>query len=333
MTDTLGRRLADLRISVTDRCNMRCTYCMPREFFDSQYAFLPRDDILTFEEIDRVTGLFIGLGVGKIRLTGGEPLLRRGVGDLVSMLRATAPSADIAMTSNGVLLPRHAVALAEAGLDRVSVSLDAVDAVVFRMITDTGFEVGQVLDGIAAAESAGLGPVKVNAVIVRSINDSQVEALAERFRNTGIIVRFIEYMDVGVTNGWKLDEVVPSAEVIERIAARWPLEPVEPGYRGEVAGRYRYTDGSGEIGMISSVTRPFCGDCTRVRLSADGKLYTCLFATAGTDIRGPLRDGATDDELVAMIGEMWSTRDDQYSELRAQATKDLQRVEMSYIGG
>ncbi|MDH3729522.1 MAG: GTP 3',8-cyclase MoaA [Acidimicrobiia bacterium] len=333
MPDTLGRQLRDLRISVTDRCNMRCTYCMPRAIFDKDYEFLPRDDLLSFEEISRLTRLFVAAGVVKIRLTGGEPLLRRDVTDLVGKLRGVAPDADIAMTTNGVLLPRHVAALAATGLDRVSVSLDALDDGLFRKMTDSGFGVDEVLAGIEAAGKAGLGPIKANAVIVRSVNDGEVEKLAEQFRGTGVIVRFIEYMDVGTTNGWRLEQVVPAAEIIGRINDRWPIEAVDPGYLGEVAGRYRYTDGGGEIGVISSVTNPFCGDCSRARLSADGKLFTCLFATSGTDLRAPLRSGATDEELATLIKETWDRRDDRYSELRSKATAEVARVEMSYIGG
>ncbi|MEE8330935.1 MAG: GTP 3',8-cyclase MoaA [Acidimicrobiia bacterium] len=333
MVDTLGRQLRDLRISVTDRCNMRCNYCMPRAIFDKDYEFLPREDLLTFEEITRLTRLFVDAGVVKIRLTGGEPLLRRDVSLLVGELRAVAPDADIALTTNGVLLPRLAPSLAAAGLDRVSVSLDAVDDEVFRKMTDASFGVEAVFAGINAAADAGLGPIKANAVILRSANDAEVEKLAERFRGTGVTVRFIEYMDVGMTNGWKLDDVVPAAEIISRINDHWPIEPVEPGYLGEVAGRYRYTDGAGEVGVISSVTQPFCGNCSRARLSADGKVFTCLFATSGTDLRGPLRSGASDEELAALIDDVWTKRDDQYSELRSKATAKVPRVEMSYIGG
>jgi cyclic pyranopterin phosphate synthase len=333
MIDRLRRPLRDLRISVTDRCNMRCSYCMPRDIFDKDYPFLARDEVLNFEEIARLAGLFVGGGVTKIRLTGGEPLLRRGLPDLVSLLRTAAPDADLAMTSNGVLLPRHAASLAAAGLNRVSVSLDAVDDAVFRQVTDAAFGIDAVFAGIDAAAAAGLGPVKVNSVIVRRANDAAVEQLAERFRGTDIIVRFIEYMDVGTANGWKLDEVVPAAEIVARINARWPIEPMAPGYRGEVAGRYRYVDGAGEVGVIASVTRPFCGDCSRARLSADGKLFTCLFAAAGTDLRQPLRGGASDEDLRQLLDQVWTSRDDRYSELRSTATSDLTRVEMSYIGG
>jgi cyclic pyranopterin phosphate synthase len=333
MTDTLGRPLRDLRISVTDRCNMRCTYCMPRDIFDKDYPFLERQEVLSFEEIAGLARLFVAAGVTKLRLTGGEPLLRRDLPHLVSLLREAAPAADIAMTSNGILLPRHAAGLASAGLDRVSVSLDAVDDAAFRKVTDSGFGLDAVFAGIDAAVVAGLGPVKVNSVIVRSSNDGAVEELAERFRGTDVIVRFIEYMDVGTANGWKLDEVVPAAEIVSRINARWPIEPVAPGYRGEVAGRYRYVDGAGEVGVIASVTRPFCGDCSRARLSADGKLFTCLFASAGTDLRQPLRAGASDEDLATLIRQVWASRDDRYSELRSSATAGTARVEMSYIGG
>ena len=331
--DTLGRPMRDLRISVTDRCNFRCLYCMPKEAFGSDHAFLPRAEILDFEEIARVVQAAIPLGVRKVRLTGGEPLVRRNLEALIAMLAPIPGIGDLTMTTNASLLGGRAHALANAGLRRVTVSLDALDDTTFMRMNDVGFPVTRVLDGIAAAEAAGLGPIKVNAVIRRDLNEHAVLDLAEHFRGTGTTVRFIEYMDVGHTNGWRLDDVVPASEIVARIDERWPLEPVDPGYRGEVAQRYRYRDGAGEIGVISSVTQPFCGDCTRARLSADGHLYTCLFATSGHDLRVPLRGGATDAELQEAIRAIWIGRDDRYSELRTLETVELPKVEMSFIGG
>ncbi len=330
--DRLGRPLGDLRVSVTDRCNFRCRYCMPREVFGRDYAFLPRAEILTFEEIVRLARLFAARGVTKVRLTGGEPLLRRGLPALVGML-AAIPRVELALTTNGALLEKLARPLAEAGLDRVTVSLDSLDDAVFRAMNDADFPVARVLAGIDAALAAGLAPVKVNAVVHRGVNDHTVVDLARRFRGTGVVVRFIEYMDVGTSNGWRLDDVVPGDEVVARIAAELPLEPVPPNYPGEVARRYRYAGGGGEIGLVTSVTRPFCGDCTRARLSAEGRLYTCLFAAEGTDLRGPLRAGASDAELGSLIDRVWRARADRYSELRTAATAALPKVEMSYIGG
>jgi cyclic pyranopterin phosphate synthase len=331
--DTLGRPMRDLRVSVTDRCNFRCLYCMPKEVFGAQHAFLPRAEILDFEEIARVVEATIPLGVRKIRLTGGEPLVRRNLEALVAVLARIPGVGDLTLTTNGSLLAGRAQALADAGLGRVTVSLDALDDPTFMRMNDVGFPVSRVLDGIAAGEAAGLGPVKINAVIRRDLNEHAVLDLAERFRGTGTTVRFIEYMDVGHTNGWRLDDVLPAAEIVERIDERWPLEPVEPEYRGEVAQRYRYRDGAGEVGVISSVTQPFCGDCSRARLSADGHLYTCLFATSGHDLRVPLRGGATDAELQDAIRAIWVGRDDRYSELRTLQTVELPKVEMSFIGG
>jgi cyclic pyranopterin phosphate synthase len=331
--DTLGRPMRDLRISVTDRCNFRCLYCMPKEAFGSDHAFLPRAEILDFEEIARVVQAAIPLGVRKVRLTGGEPLVRRNLEALVAMLAPIPGIGDLTMTTNGSLLGGRAHALADAGLARVTVSLDALDDTTFMRMNDVGFPVSRVLQGIAAAEAAGLGPIKVNAVIRRDLNEHAVLDLAEHFRGTGTTVRFIEYMDVGHTNGWRLDDVVPASEIVARIDERWTLEPVNPGYRGEVAQRYRYRDGGGEIGVIASVTQPFCGDCTRARLSADGHLYTCLFAMSGPDLRVPLRGGATDDELQEAMRSIWIGRDDRYSELRTLETVELPKVEMSFIGG
>ncbi|MBA2336921.1 MAG: GTP 3',8-cyclase MoaA [Acidimicrobiia bacterium] len=329
----MGRPIRDLRISVTDRCNFRCTYCMPKEIFNREYRFLERDLLLTFEEIERVAGVFSGLGVRKLRLTGGEPLLRRDLDVLVGALAGIAGVDDLTLTTNGSLLARRAAALAAAGLKRVTVSLDSLDDAVFAAMNDVGFPVQQVLDGIEAASAAGLTPVKVNAVIQRGVNDDGIVAMAEHFRGTGHILRFIEYMDVGHTNGWRLDDVVPAREIRERINARYPLQPIDAGYLGEVAQRWRYVDGAGEIGIISSVTRPFCRTCTRARISAEGMLYTCLFATAGTDLRVLLRGGASDTDLAAAVAAVWTARTDRYSEIRSEATVPLPKVEMSYIGG
>jgi GTP 3',8-cyclase len=332
LLDTLQRPLRDLRISVTDRCNFRCVYCMPREVFGRDYAFLPRAELLTFEEIERLARVFASRGVEKIRLTGGEPLLRRDLDRLVALL-ARIPGLDLTLTTNGVLLPAKAQALAEAGLARVTVSLDSLDDDVFRAMNDVDVPVADVLAGIEAAHSAGLAPVKVNTVVKRGLNEESVLPLAGHFRDTGVVLRFIEFMDVGTTNGWRLDEVVPASEIVAAIDAEWPLEPVESNYRGEVARRYRYRDGAGEIGLIASVTQPFCGDCTRARISADGTLYTCLFASGGHDLRAPLREGASDEELAAAIDGIWSRRADRYSELRSAETPARRRVEMSHIGG
>ena len=333
LLDTLGRPVRDLRISVTDRCNFRCTYCMPKEIFNREYRFLERSLLLDFEEIERVARLFAGHGVRKVRLTGGEPLLRRDLDVLVASLAAIDGIEDLTLTTNGSLLARKAPALAAAGLNRVTVSLDSMDDAVFTAMNDVGFPVQQVLQGIAAAAAAGLTPVKVNAVIQRGVNDDGIVAMAEHFRGTGHILRFIEYMDVGHSNGWRLDDVVPAREIRERIHARYPVEPVDADYQGEVARRWRYLDGAGEIGIISSVSQPFCSTCTRARLSAEGMLYTCLFATSGTDLRQLLRSGASDDELAAAIAGVWRRRTDRYSEIRSEATLPLPKVEMSYIGG
>ena len=333
IVDTLGRPLRDLRVSVTDRCNFRCAYCMPRDVFDRDHVFLPRDEILTFEEIERLVGIFAGLGVEKIRLTGGEPLLRHDVADLVRRISATDGIRDIAMTTNGSTLARHAEALAAAGLGRITVSLDAVDDARFRHAADVDFPVARVLDGIDAAKSAGLAPVKINTVVRRGLNDDALLDIAGRFRGTGHIVRFIEYMDVGSSNGWEMGHVVTAEEILATINEAWPLDPVEPNYPGEVVSRWRYRDGGGEIGVIASVTNPFCGECTRLRLSADGSIYTCLFAAAGTDLRDPLRSGAIDDELVEIVAGVWAERMDKYSEERSGVSIGLPKVEMSYIGG
>ena len=331
LLDTLGRPLETLRVSITDRCNFRCVYCMPKEVFGREYAFLERRELLSFEEIARLVGVFAGLGVRTVRITGGEPLVRRDVEQLVELL-AAIPDLELALTTNGALLPQKAEALARAGLDRITVSLDSVDDAAFRALNDVDFPVERVLEGIDAAAQAGLR-VKVNAVVKRGANDDGIVALAERFRGTGHILRFIEYMDVGHTNGWKLDDVVPAAEIVERIAAEWPLEPVAPARADETARRWRYADGAGEIGVVASVTEPFCGGCSRARLSAEGQLYTCLFALRGHDLRAPLRAGVPDTALAERLRGIWGGRIDRYSELRTAATAALPKIEMSYIGG
>jgi len=332
LVDTRGRALHDLRISVTDRCNFRCVYCMPKDVFGRDYEFLPHAALLTFEEIARVARVFVDLGVRKIRLTGGEPLLRKNLERLVEQL-ARIGDVDITLTTNGALLARKARALRDAGLRRVTVSLDALDDATFRAMNDVDFPVARVLEGIDAAAQAGLAPIKVNAVIKRGHNEHAIVPLARHFRGSGHVVRFIEYMDVGHTNGWRMDDVVSAREIVQRIDAEFPLEAVEPGYRGEVAERWRYADGAGEIGVIASVTQAFCRDCTRARLSTDGKVYTCLFGTHGHDLRALLRGGAADDALAAAIDALWRRRADRYSELRTAATVALPKVEMSYIGG
>ena len=329
--DTLGRPVRDLRISVTDRCNFRCVYCMPKEVFGRGYRFMDRKELLSFEEIERLTRVFVSHGVEKIRITGGEPLLRRDLEVLVERLVGLG-SLDVALTTNGALLPQKAEALANAGLERVTVSLDSLDDATFRAMNDVGFPVSRVLDGIEAAAAAGLR-VKINAVVKRGVNDDQVVELARHFKGSGHILRFIEYMDVGATNGWRLDDVVSAAEIVGVIAATFPLELAEENYRGEVARRWRYADGTGELGVIASVTQPFCGDCTRSRISAEGRLFTCLFATRGHDLRALVRGGASDEELHGTIGRIWGRRTDRYSEERSSRTAELPRVEMSYIGG
>jgi cyclic pyranopterin phosphate synthase len=343
LADALGRPLHDLRISVTDRCNFRCVYCMPKEVFDKNYAYLPHSSLLSFEEIARVAALFVAHGVEKIRLTGGEPLLRKDLERLVAQLRAMqTPSGrplDLTLTTNGSLLARKARVLKDAGLDRVTVSLDAIDDAVFRRMNDVDFSVSDVLHGIDAAHAAGLGPVKVNMVVKGGMNEDQILPMARHFRGSPVILRFIEYMDVGASNGWNMDEVVPSREVVRRISAEMPLVPVDPNYTGETAARWRYADGSGEVGMISSVTQAFCHDCSRIRLSTEGKLYTCLFATRGHDLRALLRDGRSEQELSSAIAHMWRARADRYSETRTINTAGIdpdraaRKIEMSYIGG
>jgi len=331
--DALGRPMRDLRISVTDRCNFRCTYCMPREIYGQAFRFLPQADLLTFEEITRLAGVAISLGVTKIRLTGGEPLLRRNIDELVAMLAGLDGLADLTLTTNGSVLAGKAEALAAAGLKRVTVSLDSLDDATFSRLNDVDFPVARVLEGIAAADAAGLRPIKVNMVVRRGHNEDSVLPMARFAREHGYTLRFIEYMDVGHTNGWELDEVVPSADVVATIDAELSLEPMGAQYSGEVAARWRYRDGAGEIGVISSVTQPFCSSCTRARLTAEGVLFFCLFGTSGTDLRGPLREGIDDADLRARLSEVWSRRTDRYSEFRSGVTRELPKVEMSRIGG
>ena len=336
--DVFGRLLQDLRISVTDRCNFRCSYCMPAEIFGERYEFLPRDQILTFEEIERLTRIFAGLGVTKIRVTGGEPLLRKDLPELIRMLAAVDGIEDLSLTTNGYLLPPMAKELREAGLRRVTISLDSLDDETFKRMNGRGFGVDRVLEAIEAAEDAGLGPIKINSVVQRGVNDDFVTDLAKYFKGTDKIVRFIEYMDVGTINGWKLEEVVPSRELAARINAESPIIPIDRNYKSETSARYAYADGTGEIGFISSVSEPFCDDCTRARLSTDGKLYTCLFTGDGHDLREGLRSGATDNEIRELITGVWEQRTDRYSEERTSETTALggkkpERVEMYHIGG
>ena len=332
LADTLGRGLRDLRVSVTDRCNFRCVYCMPRETFDRDFKFLPHEEILRFEEIARLASLFAGLGVKKIRITGGEPLVRRDLHRLVAML-AEIPGIDLTLTTNGSLLAKQAATLAKAGIRRLTVSLDSLDDATFRAFNDADFPVSRVIEGIEAAAAAGMAPLKINMVVKRGVNDGQVLDMAERWRGSGHIVRFIEYMDVGSTNGWRMDDVVPSAEIVKMIGARHALEPVDPNYAGEVAERWRYRDGAGEIGVISSVTQAFCASCNRLRLSAEGSLYTCLFAGQGHDLKWLLRRGSSDEEIVNEIAAVWRARGDRYSEIRTAETAKARKIEMSYIGG
>src|SRR2546425_840165 len=331
LVDTRERPMRDLRISVTDRCNFRCVYCMPREMFGADHPFLPYSAILSFEEVTRLARIFVGLGVQKIRLTGGEPLVRRDLYRLVAML-AELP-VEITLTTNGSLLAKQARALKAAGLERVTVSLDSLDDATFRAMNDADFPVAKVIEAIEAAAAEGLAPVKINTVVKRGVNDQDIVRMSERWRGTGHIVRFIEYMDVGSSNGWRMDDVVPSAEVVKRISARWPLEPIGANYAGEVAERWRYLDGAGEIGVISSVTQAFCSTCTRMRLSTEGSLFTCLFAQSGHDLKSLVRGGASDEALRNEIAAVWQRRADRYSEIRTEATSRERKVEMSYIGG
>jgi cyclic pyranopterin phosphate synthase len=332
--DTLNRPLRDLRISVTDRCNFRCTYCMPKEIFGRDFQFLQRSELLSFEEIARLARLFVALGVEKIRLTGGEPLLRRDIERLVSMLAGIDGLNDLTLTTNGSLLtPAKARALRDAGLRRITISLDSLDDRVFMAMNDVGVPVREVLDAIEAAAGAGLRPIKIDMVVKRGVNEDSILPMARYFRGTGHILRFIEFMDVGNTNGWRMDDVMPASEIVSIVGAEWPLEPAEPNYYGEVAERWRYRDGAGEIGVIASVTQPFCRSCTRARLSADGQLYTCLFAGLGHDLRALLRAGASDGEIADRIASVWQIRGDRYSEFRSDNTIPLKKVEMSHIGG
>ena len=330
----MGRPLGDLRVSVTDRCNFRCPYCMPAEIYGERYQFLPKSEILTFEEITRIVRLFVGRGVNKVRLTGGEPLVRQNLENLIAMLAEIDGVEDLTLTTNGYLLARKAEALKDAGLQRITVSLDSLDDKVFKRMNGLGLSVGPVLEGIEEAARVGLHPIKLNAVVQRGVNDHTILDLARRFKGTDHVVRFIEYMDVGNLNGWKPDEVVPACEIVDIINAEFPIEPVDPNYRGEVARRHRYIDGEGEIGIISSVSQPFCSDCTRARLSTEGKVYTCLFASVGRDLRGPLRNGATDSELTEIIAGTWARRRDRYSEERFElAGLPRRKIEMYQIGG
>jgi cyclic pyranopterin phosphate synthase len=332
VTDRLGRALSDLRISVTDRCNFRCIYCMPKDVFDNDYQYLPHADLLTFEEITRVAKIFVALGVRKIRLTGGEPLLRRKLEKLVEML-ARLGDLDLTLTTNGTLLAKKAKSLRDAGLTRVTVSLDSLDDATFRRMNDVDFPVAGVLAGIDAAAAAGLAPLKINMVVKAGVSEASIVPMARHFKGSGHILRFIEYMDVGATNGWRMDDVVPAAEIVRMISAEMPLAPADPNYNGEVAQRWRYVDGGGEIGVIASVTQAFCRDCTRARLSTEGKLHTCLFAAHGHDLRDLLRGGFTDEQLRNAVAAVWTRRGDRYSELRTAATARAPKVEMSYIGG
>jgi cyclic pyranopterin phosphate synthase len=336
-TDTLDRPIRDLRVSVTDRCNFRCIYCMPREIFGPGYKFVPRNDLLKLEEISRITRLFAGHGVRKVRITGGEPMIRRNLEHLIEMLRDIDGVTDISMTTNASMLTlKRAESLRAAGLNRINISLDAIDEKTFQRVNDVDFPVAKVLEGIDNAHAAGFDAVKVNAVIRRGYNEHSILPLAQHFHGTGTVLRFIEFMDVGTTNKWNLEEVIPAAELVEIIGKELPIESLEPNYSGEVAKRWRYSDGGGEVGFITSVTQSFCGDCSRARLSAVGKVYTCLFAATGQDLRGMLRAGASDEEISRLIGRIWSQREDRYSELRGQipvTAETLPRVEMSHIGG
>ena len=336
LKDTFNRNLKDLRISVTDRCNFRCTYCMPAEIFGESYEFLPKEEILSFEEITSLVSIFVELGVEKIRITGGEPLMRNNLQHLVFLLNAVPGIKDLTLTTNGYLLDQQAKALKESGLSRITVSLDTLDDELFKSMNGRGFDTQRVLTGIESARQAGLSPIKINSVVQKDVNDHTIVDLARHFKGTGMIVRFIEYMDVGNLNSWKLNEVVPASEILEKINSELPIEPLSPNYSGEVASRYKYKDGSGEIGIISSVSQPFCGQCTRARLSTDGKLYTCLFGEVGLNLRDPMRDGATSEELKALITTCWENRDDKYSEDRSLNSSEKSisnKIEMYQIGG
>jgi GTP 3',8-cyclase len=334
LTDQFNRPLRDLRISVTDRCNFRCVYCMPKEIFGAGYPFLSREETLSFEEIARLGRIFVEHGVRKFRLTGGEPLVRRNLEELVAMLTEIDGLEDIALTTNGSLLsPKKAQALKQAGLQRITISLDSLDNTTFQGMNDVGFPVEKVLQAVDNAVTAGLEPVKIDMVVKRGANEDSIIPMAERFRGTGVILRFIEFMDVGSTNGWRMEDVVPAQEIIDTVSNVWPLVPVDPNYPGEVANRWQYLDGQGEVGVIASVTMPFCGDCNRARLSSDGQLYTCLFGIKGHDFRAMLRDGASDDEISDLLKSVWGNRVDRYSEIRSSNTIHLKKIEMSRIGG
>ncbi len=337
LADSRGRRMHDLRLSVTDRCNFRCNYCMPKSVFGPDYAFLPQGSLLTFEELTRIASLFVAHGVEKIRLTGGEPLLRKNIEVLIGMLSTLKTPqgrpVDLTLTTNATLLAKKAKSLREAGLQRITVSLDAIDDRVFRSMNDVDFPVADVMAGIEAASKAGLTPVKVNMVVRKGVNDQEILPMIRQFRGSGHILRFIEFMDVGASNGWCLDEVLPAKAIVEHINEVFPLEPIDPNYPGEVAERWRFKDGSGEIGIIASVTQPFCADCTRARVSTEGRLYTCLFATEGHDLRALLRNGFNNDQIAAAISHIWRSRDDRYSEIRSDANRSERKIEMSYIGG
>jgi len=335
LEDQRGRPVRDLRVSVTDRCNFRCTYCMPKETFGQGFRFMPHAELLSFEEIARVASILVDRGVGKIRITGGEPLLRREVEKLVALLAALPGRPDLTLTTHGSLLPRKAGALRDAGLGRITVSLDSLDDAAFRAMNDVAFPVAKVLEGIEAAREAGFDPIKVNMVVKRGVSEASVLPMVRHFRGTGVVLRFIEFMDVGSTNGWRLEDVVSARAILDAVGEEFPIDPVEPAYPGEVARRYRYRDGAGEIGIIASVTEPFCGGCTRLRLSSDGRLFTCLFATEGFDLRDRLRTGVSDEEIAASLDGIWTAREDRYSELRTSETPETERkkVEMSRIGG
>jgi len=332
--DQYSRPIRDLRVSITDRCNFRCVYCMPKEFFGSNHAFLHRKELLSFEEIEKVIRAFVANGVKKIRLTGGEPMIRRGLSDLISTIADISGVQDLSMTTNASLLSlAAALNLRKAGLQRITISLDAMNNDVFHSINDVRFPVQKVLDGIENAQIAGFSPIKVNMVVARGMNENEILPMVEQFRGTDVILRFIEFMDVGNTNDWQMDKVVPAKEMLALIHARHPIEPVAPTYAGEVAKRWKYRDGKGEIGVITSVTQPFCGGCNRARLTAEGKVYTCLFATRGFDLREPIRNGADVDELIVLVRNLWSARNDRYSELRSKTPVATKKIEMSYVGG
>jgi cyclic pyranopterin phosphate synthase len=332
--DKFARPIRDIRVSITDRCNFRCVYCMPKEFFGSNHAFMHRDELLTFEEIDRSIRAFVANGVKKVRITGGEPMIRRNLPELISLLSEIPGVEDLSMTTNASLLTAStARTLHSAGLQRITISLDAIDNKVFSSINDVKFPVKRVLDGIENAQSAGISPIKVNMVVARGMNEDEILPMVRQFHNSDVILRFIEFMDVGNTNDWQMDKVIPATEILETIRREFPIYPVSPTYRGEVAKRWRYKDGKGEIGIISSVTEPFCGTCNRARLTAEGKIFTCLFATSGFDLRKPIREGADVEQLTTIIQNIWKSRTDRYSELRSQSTVALPKVEMSYVGG